>query len=157
MVAAADRGHSERLCKTRRNRDAQGVDRLRAAFSPSTTRADDAQPAQDAARPGPRPDGTSARLSAERRRIVRLFAMLDDVATYTAAYTDTRLLGQSWARISEFLLHADELAGRCSGRGRCAVIRAIDRAGRAEVGTAAWWAAVRTARMVSERHFADLS
>lgn len=98
----------------------------------------------------------AAQLSAERRRIRRLLAILDDVATYTAAYADTRLLGQAWARVSELMLQADQLAGRCAEHGRCAVVRAIDRAASQEVGSPAWWREVRAAGRISDVHFSEL-
>ncbi len=78
-----------------------------------------------------------------RQRVRRLFAVLDDVGYYAAGFASTRMLATAWDRISELLLQADDLAMR-------AAVADVDRQ---DVGSAAWWLAIRrVSRAFDDRH-----
>jgi hypothetical protein len=100
---------------------------------------------------GPQP---AAQLLGEHRRVRRLFAMLDDVGAYAAGYAaGTRLLAQSWTRISEFL----QQAGGPGDCGQPCLIQNLDEhVSVHEPGSPGWWRAVRAAAQACEEHYARL-
>lgn len=95
-------------------------------------------------------------LSADGRRFRRLFAALQDVASYTDGYTDRRLLEVSWGRIAE-LLAADSAARRCCARDQCAAKAAAVQVAEHETASPRWWQAVRVAAAAIDAHYAALA
>lgn len=95
-------------------------------------------------------------LSADGRRFRRLFAALQDVASYTDGYTDRRLLEVSWGRIAE-LLAADNAARRCCARDQCAAKAAARQVMEYETASPPWWQAVRVAAAAIDAHYAAVT
>lgn len=83
--------------------------------------------------------------AADLRRIRRLFAVLDDVAHYTADNAGSRMLAHAWDRLSDLLLQSDDPRLR-------AAVHAVSEQ---TPGTSGWWASTRAvAAICADRHFA---
>lgn len=83
----------------------------------------------------------------EQRRIRRLFAVLDDVAHYTAGNAGTRMLVHAWDRITDLLLASEDLSLR-------AAVRAV---AEHEAGSSGWWHSVRVVTRIVDEHHAGLT
>ena len=86
---------------------------------------------------------TAGLISAEHRRLRRLFATLDDVGHDTSSRTSTWMVAQCWDRISELVLQT----------GDAALARGVRAVGEHEVGSPAWWRAVGQVAAATDAHF----
>jgi len=82
-------------------------------------------------------------ISAEHRRLRRLFATLDDVGHDASSRTSTWMVAQCWDRISELVLQT----------GDAALARGVRAVGEHEVGSPAWWRAVGQVAAATDAHF----
>jgi aminopeptidase-like protein len=84
---------------------------------------------------------------ADQRRLRRLFAVLEDVADYTAGYGSTKMLAQAWDMIGELVLQIED-AG---------ILTAVAIVGEHEVGSSGWWLAISAVADVVDEQYRGLT
>lgn len=87
----------------------------------------------------------AGQITAEQRRVRRLFATLDDVDHYTSGHASSWMLGQCWDRIADLMLQTGD-------RALGAAVRAV---AEHDVGSSAWWHAVGQAATATDAHFLE--